>query len=63
MTLPGFTANLSSYNTTNHYSDSVSKPMITESFIMPAAPCCVCEREGPDNIIICRGRCCEGIVE
>lgn len=20
--------------------------------------CCVCQREGPDNIVVCRGSCC-----
>ncbi len=23
-----------------------------------AEVCCVCQREGPDNIIVCRGNCC-----
>jgi hypothetical protein len=23
-----------------------------------AEVCCVCKREGPDNIVVCRGNCC-----
>lgn len=23
-----------------------------------AEVCCVCSREGPDNIVVCRGNCC-----